>query len=265
MLYPDSFIRQPGDIDIYVDGGKDSVIKLLNSLNLLSKEDEDLVAYHHVHLEQHDNSDIMIEVHFLPSSGFYNPFSNKRLQNFLLEEVKYSQLCELGFYVPTMKFALAMQLAHIQGHFLEEGIGLRQIIDYYFLLKNSSQDDRNEISAMLDKFGVNTFTSALMYIFKEMFMLDESLMLCKPNEKKGKKLLNEILSYGNFGWFGHGNNYKNIHRSVYRKFHSFRFLTFYLHEFHWFLLYSVVYFIQRIPLRIKYKTWSLETVYLKSK
>ncbi|MBR3713103.1 MAG: nucleotidyltransferase family protein, partial [Bacteroidales bacterium] len=34
LLYPDQFIRQHGDIDIYVEGGKESVIELLKSMNL---------------------------------------------------------------------------------------------------------------------------------------------------------------------------------------------------------------------------------------
>ena len=259
MLYPDRFIRQPGDIDIYVEGGKDSVIKLLDSLGMLSKEEEDLMCYHHVHLEKQDG-DIVVEVHFRPSSGFFNPFTNKRLQTFLLDEVKSSCMNELGFYVPTMKFALAMQLAHIQRHFIDEGIGLRQITDYYLLLKNCTAEDRNAISEMLGKFGVKTFASALMYVLKELFMLDESLMLCAPDEKKGKKLYNEILNGGNFGWFRKDRKNGNLSRPLERKIHSMKLSSLYPRESHWYMLYSMGNFFSKLPQRIKYRSWSLQMI-----
>ena len=259
MLYPDRFIRQPGDIDIYVEGGKDSVIKLLDSLGMLSKDEEELMCYHHVHLEKQDG-DIVVEVHFRPSSGFFNPLTNKRLQTFLLEEVKSSCMNELGFYVPTMKFALAMQLAHIQRHFIDEGIGLRQITDYYLLLKNCTAEDRNAISEMLGKFGVKTFASALMYVLKELFMLDESLMLCAPDEKKGKKLYNEILNGGNFGWFRKDRKNGNLSRPLERKLHSMKLSSLYPRESHWYMLQCVGSFFAKLPQRIKYRTWSLQTI-----
>ena len=218
ILYLDQFVRQPGDIDIYVEGGKDSVIKLLDSMGLLSKEEEELMCYHHVHIEQQD-SDIVVEVHFRPSSGFYNPFCNKRLQKFLLKEVEASQLNELGFCVPTMKFALSMQIAHVQRHFIEEGIGLRQITDYCLLLKNSTPDDRAAISAMLGDFGMKRFSAALMYVLQSIYNLDESLMLCPPDEKLGKILLSAIIDGGNFGWFRANRKQGGFARPMERKIH----------------------------------------------
>ena len=264
MLYPDRFIRQPGDIDIYVEGGKDSVIKLLDSMGLLSKEEEELMCYHHVHIEQQD-SDIVVEVHFRPSSGFYNPFCNKRLQKFLLKEVEASQLNELGFCVPTMKFALAMQIAHVQRHFIEEGIGLRQITDYYLLLKNSTHDDRAAISAMLGGFGMKRFSTALMYVLKSIYNLDESLMLCPPDEKLGKILLSAIIDGGNFGWFRANRKQGGFSRPMERKIHSLKLSSLYPREIFWYGVQCTGNFFAKLPQRIKYRSWSLQSIKRESK
>ena len=264
LLYPDKYIRQPGDIDIYVDGGKDSVIKLLDSMDLLSKEEDELKCYHHVHIENRD-SDITVEVHFRPSSGFYNPIFNNRLQKFLLEEVKASQLNEQGFHVPTMKFALAMQLAHVQRHFIEEGIGLRQITDYYLLLKNCSPDDRAAISAMLGDFGLKRFSAALMYVLKSIYNLDESLMLCPPDEKRGEKLLSAIIDGGNFGWFRADRKEGNFAKPVQRKIRTLKHSTLFPREITWYYLQCTGNFFAKLPQRIKYRSWSLQSIKGKTK
>ncbi|MCI6081840.1 MAG: nucleotidyltransferase family protein, partial [Prevotella sp.] len=79
-LYPHPDERQPGDIDIWVEGGRDSVVKLLGDEGVL--DTKDTVSYHHAHLKKNANG-ISVEVHFRPSSGNYNPITNRRLQRFL--------------------------------------------------------------------------------------------------------------------------------------------------------------------------------------
>ncbi|MCR5454527.1 MAG: nucleotidyltransferase family protein [Bacteroidales bacterium] len=259
MLYPNTLSRNPGDIDIYVEGGKESVIKLLDSLGMLSKDDMEMISYHHLHLEQKQN-DIEVEVHFRPSSGVFNPFCNKRLQKYLMEEVAKSQLTEYGFYVPSMKFALAMQLAHIQRHCLTEGIGLRQITDYYILLNKCISDDRATTYQMLGKLGMERFAAALMYVLKEIYHLDESLMLCTPDVKRGKLLLDEIVGGGNFGWYRENRPTGNFTRPMERRIHQMKLSTLFPREMHWYYLYSVGNFFAKLPVRIKYRSWSLQSI-----
>ena len=91
----------------------------------------------------------MIEVHYKTSSGIFNPFANKRLQRFLEQEIERSEKVAEGFCVPSVKFTLVMQLAHIQHHFFKTGIGLKQLVDYYVLLQQVSDEERAEVSAML--------------------------------------------------------------------------------------------------------------------
>lgn len=47
----------------------------------------------------------------------------RRLQQWLEQEILHTTTVEQGFNVPSVRFALMMQLAHVQRHFLGGGIG----------------------------------------------------------------------------------------------------------------------------------------------
>ena len=196
-LYPDPNMRQAGDIDLWVDGGKKSVLALMQKMGYEIKE-KDLISEHHVHLHPVE-SDVTVEVHYRPSSGNLNPFSNAHLMRFLESEIQNVEKVPEGFNVPSIKFALAMQLSHIQRHFLAGGIGFKQLLDYYMLLLHSTESDRKEIASQLSRFGLAESAAALMWIMEYMFALDASKMLCKPDKRRGIKMLDEVYAGGNFG------------------------------------------------------------------
>lgn len=199
-LYPDAFIRQCGDVDIWVEGGRDSILDLLMRLNLLGSKDIDLPSYHHVHLLEPMDG-VEVEVHFRPSSGNRSPFTNARLQKFLAAELANAELAPEGFYVPSMKFALAMQLSHIQRHFLDGGVGLRQVVDYGVLLRRASDAERAELAANLRRFGLAHTAGALMWVLGRVLGLERELMPCKPDAWRGRWMLREVLDAGNFGFY----------------------------------------------------------------
>ena len=199
LLYPDPYIRQVGDIDLWVDGGRKSVCDLLKKLGY-EISDMDFGVSHHFHLYPVKNG-IPVEIHYRPCTGTWNFFTRKRVLRFLESEIQHVERVSDGFYVPTIKFALVMQLTHIQRHFVSDGVGFKQIIDYYILLKNSSEDERREISSKLSYFGLFKAGGALMWILGYVFGLDKSKMLCEPDEKRGKKMMAEIQNGGNFGTY----------------------------------------------------------------
>jgi hypothetical protein len=260
-LYPDMFCRQPGDIDIYVEGGKESVIKLIDKLGMLPPDlpEGALKAYHHVHLPENEKG-VSVEVHFRPSSGFHNKFYNNRLQQCLNENLKDIVLTPEGFYAPSMRFALLMQLAHIERHFMMEGIGLRQLNDYYFLLKKCDKDDREYVAERLKRFNLKRFTKALMWILNKIFLLEEEFMLCGMDEALGKKIMADIISGGNFGW----DNKKQISgawsRFVERRKRNWKMFSVNATEA---LPVELAYwkcFLKNMPRRIRYRTLSLENM-----
>ena len=93
---------------------------------------------------------------------------------------------------------------HILQHFYKGGIGLRQVIDYFYLLRKCKADGmtgqaKAEFRKTLKDFGMTKFASAIMYIMHHVLGIDKECLLLEPNEKEGKFLLNEVLLLGNFG------------------------------------------------------------------
>lgn len=191
-LYPEPKRRQTGDIDIWVDAPRDEVVNFLRSRYELGQ-----VVYHHCDVKMF--KDVEVEVHFTPS--WMNDFClNHRLQAYFdsCREREFSHF-ENGFCVSTVEFNAVYMMVHIFRHVLEEGIGLRQLLDYYFVLQNMEAVSRPQILEVLDSLGLKDFSRAVMYVLQKMFGLEERYMLCTPDAEKGRFLLDEISRSGNFG------------------------------------------------------------------
>lgn len=188
-LYPDPMRRNTGDIDIWVEGGIDMVVGYLREKGVTTWNHLD---YHHVQLKRNDKG-VIVEVHFRPSSGNYNPITNHRIQAYLENELKAQSLLYNGFYVPSKKFDLVMQLAHIQRHFLGGDVSMRQLVDYFFLLQSSTEEERHDVSAQLRRLGLKRVGGAVMWILVHVMLLDEQLILTEMDEKRGRWMLDDTL------------------------------------------------------------------------
>ena len=139
LLYPDPYMRTPGDIDIYLAGGRKRVMQYINKVC-----PNQVMRYHHVDFPVMKTA---IEVHFTPSYMFF-PIHNSRMQKWFKEvmDLQCSNVVTLpdGYgeiTVPTMNFNVIYILSHLYRHVFTEGIGLRQLIDYYFVLVKSEESD----------------------------------------------------------------------------------------------------------------------------
>lgn len=124
-FYQQPLRRQPGDIDLWVEGGRERVLKFLKDSYFGLGQ----VVIHHVDARIIDG--VETEIHFIPVYSC-NPFLHHRLQRFFRQHAdeQFSNIDkELGFAYPTLRFNAVYILAHIYMHFLYEGIGLRQIVD----------------------------------------------------------------------------------------------------------------------------------------
>lgn len=209
MLYPEAAPRTPGDIDIYVEGGKSEVLKVLRREELL--DEHDTPSYHHAHMKT-GKSGIIIEVHYRPSSGLSTPWRNRRFQRILNDEIKKSKMTDKGFRVPTATFNLLMQLAHIQRHFINSGIGLRQIIDFCYVIKNADAGDVERCSKLLQGLGMKRVAQAVMWIASELLGFTFHTRLAYPSQRWGEMLLAHIVNDGNFGQFAESEGYTFVHR-----------------------------------------------------
>ena len=134
LMYPNPYSRTPGDIDIWVEGGDKRVISFVRSISPHEK-----ACYHHIEFPSYKG--VEVEVHYRPS--FLLCFRhNRKLQKYYkrVKEEQFSHRVKLGeqgeIAIPTVGFNLIFQLTHIFSHLMNEGIGLRQLVDYYYVLCN---------------------------------------------------------------------------------------------------------------------------------
>ena len=221
LMYPNPYSRTPGDIDIWVEGGDKRVISFVRSISPHEK-----ACYHHIEFPSYKG--VEVEVHYRPS--FLLCFwHNRKLQKYY-ESVKDEQFSHRVMFgeqgeiaIPTAEFNLIFQLTHIYAHLMNEGIGLRQLLDYYYVLLHADIKNLAELQRNLKHFGLWKFAGAIMYIMQEVFGMPASRLIVPPNEKYGKFVLNEVLKAGNFGkhdernCFGRsklGHNLQRVYRDI---------------------------------------------------
>ena len=261
MLYPDPLSRQCGDIDLWVEGGRKSVLDLLKQKNLVAGVHSLMMLYaapHHVDLAPGPDG-IHVEIHFEPSSGNKDPFANRRMMRYLAGEIAKAGMSPGGFCVPSIRFALVMQLSHIQRHFISTGIGLRQIVDYYVLLQNSTEADRAEVAARLRAFGLIHMAGALMWVLGEKLGLERNRMLCRPDGFRGRWLLSKAFAGGNLGLYAVEER-GLVRRWIVRRWRLLRCLPFAPAEVFWTGVDFVVMQVRSIPVRIRLRKLSLDGV-----
>lgn len=261
-LYPDPGMRQCGDIDIWVEGGRAEIESLLLKKGMLHVPDSSVPrpeSSHHFHLPEPIDG-VEVEVHFRPSSGNQNPFSNARLQKFLESELENPVQTDAGFWSPSVRFALVMQLAHIQRHFLTSGIGFRQLVDYLVLLRCSSAADRDFVRSRLRCFGLNRTAGALMWVLQYRLGLPASQLLGKPHRGRGLRMVAQAFAGGNFGLFGKARNRNIVAWWVYNWAHPLRNFFFDPVEVFWIEARYWKRFVASIPLRVRLRKISIRDV-----
>ena len=83
---------------------------------------------------------VPVELHFFPCSMNY-PIYHARLQKWFRRNADLQSSHIVGLpdgagdiAIPTTAFNVVYQLTHLYHHFFDEGIGMRQIIDYYYVV-----------------------------------------------------------------------------------------------------------------------------------
>ena len=238
LMYPNPYARTPGDVDMWVNASREQIIDYAKK----HFEIGDDIRYHHLETTL---DGILVELHFFPCI-MNNPMYNRRLQAWFKRNTdwQYSNVVQLPdgageIVVPTAAFNIIYQLSHIYHHFFDEGIGMRQMIDYYYLLMslplnntdtllNHESDESDECleknnkntafgsktshpdgntkhktqnikQSTLRYLGLYDFAGAVMYVLHEVLGLPEERMIAPMDVKRGKLLLAEIMDGGNFG------------------------------------------------------------------
>ena len=199
LMYPDPYSRTPGDIDVWVNASREEITEYAKRhFNL-----EDDIRFHHLETTM---DGVPVELHFFPCS-MNNPIYHARLQKWFRRnaDLQCSHIVGLpdgagDIAIPTTAFNVIYQLTHLYHHFFDEGIGMRQIIDYYCVVNNDELlVIKDALQKELKHLGLWKFAGAVMYVLHEAFGLSEEKMIAPMDEKRGKLLLAEILNGGNFG------------------------------------------------------------------
>ena len=210
LMYGNPYSRNPGDVDVWVNASREVIMEYgRRNFDL-----EDDIRYQHLETTM---DGVPVELHFMPCV-MNNPIYNARLQKWFRRnaDLQCSNVVELPdgageIAVPTTAFNVVYQLCHLYHHFFDEGIGMRQVVDYYYVLVKSEEGRVKNCTATEGKANVTSlqrelkylglwkFAGAVMYVLHVVLGLPEERMIRSMDVKRGELLLSEILNGGNFG------------------------------------------------------------------
>ena len=133
LMYPNPYSRTPGDIDVWIDASRERIMEYAQKKFELGDD---------IRLQHLETSldGVPVELHFFPCS-MNNPIYHARLQKWFRRnaDLQCSHIVGLpdgagDIAIPTTAFNVVYQLTHLYHHFFDEGIGMRQIIDYYYVV-----------------------------------------------------------------------------------------------------------------------------------
>ena len=234
-LYPKPELRTPGDIDIWLPDGREKVTKFIKD-----RKPEAEVLFHHIHLIEKDGMDV--EIHNVPTL-MYNPFTHRIMMKLFKRWKDMGQETDLPdgagkVVTPCDEMNRIYMLAHKYRHLFTEGIGLKQVIDYLFLMKKGfNEEERLKTVNILKELKMTRFCSAVMYILVDVLGMKRKHLIMEPDKAAGKRLLDEIMIGGNFGIYDEriDREVKNdsIQSFLMRNKRNMRFITDYPHEVLW--------------------------------
>lgn len=202
-------LRVCGDVDAWI-WPKEKILHPVKSIIDYCQRRNILLSLCHLHAEVKPINGVPIEIHFRPS--FLNaPWRNRNFQRVFKAAVfDNAKIDDVGVVKKLrVDYDLVFQMNHIYRHLLDEGVGLRQVFDFYVLLKDYNKErivskelmGKEEIMKIISSCGMKRFATALMYVLKDLFHVGNDELICGISEKDGLFLLYEIVMAGNFGHY----------------------------------------------------------------
>lgn len=200
MMYLNPLRRCSGDIDVWLNTDEDTACQYVKKLYPDAE-----VSYKHIHFPIFE--DAPVDVHVTPLK-FYSGHYLNRLERWIEGKKKeqFEQRISLSdsnrdVSVPTRQFNAVYQLGHMLIHLFDEGLGLRQVVDYYNVLKglDISEKEREELVSTVKALGMCRFARAIMWVESSVLGLPVERCFVEPDARRGKQLLEDILEGGNFG------------------------------------------------------------------
>lgn len=247
MMYPYPLRRSSGDIDVWTQGKSiKETIQFAHEKNPKGK-----ACYHHVDYGLF--KDMEVELHYRPTF-MNNLVGNRRLQRWIIdhENEQFKHFVELpnGGHIaaPSWDFNVVFQLSHIYRHVIQGGIGLRQIIDYYYLLKSDDRSKKEDMIETLRFLGLCEIAGAVMWVLKDVLGMKEDYLIAPTDEKRGRFFYEEIMQGGNFGHYDKRVRHSNsaLQRNLNRLKQDIRLVRFFPSECLWEPVFRIYHFFWRL-------------------
>ena len=198
LLYPKPLRRHSGDIDIWLKGERKDIYKYVKTIKKDAKS-----SYHQIKFTLKGGT--LLEVHYTPSVS-YNPFINSRLQKWFEKQhaLQIQNTISINsenqtISVPTSEFNAVYMLHHSLRHLLSERLSMKQVIDYFYVLNNLSNNSNTTASSFtqiqkeIDDLGMTKFSASLSWIMWIVLGLPKEKLITHPHEKSGQKLIRHII------------------------------------------------------------------------
>ncbi|SRR5574344_39082 len=225
--YHDPTLRCCGDIDLYIGlENYDSACKIAKQFGEEKESIESTKHYHFMH------NGVAIELHRiaeqLPGRRYNNSFQKWTKEMLTADSCRRLKFAEADVLVPPADFEVLYIFNHAFHHFLNGGVGLRQLCDWTLALdKYNGIIDLQMLENNLNKFGLmrgwklfGCIATDVIGLPKDKFPFYDSSYL-----SKSEKVLNMIFNEGNFGFHapergkrpdgyiaGKWHTFKNTHR-----------------------------------------------------
>lgn len=210
QLYSDHLrsLRQSGDIDILVDTDRITAIRYAQGL-------QGQVDWDYKHLHLHVFPDTEVEMHYRPEY-LANLSHNRKLQKWFSvnQEHAFGRKMKIGagdITTPDTAFNSLYVLIHIYNHNFRAGVGLRQLMDFFFVISERvmTDDEKKDLRLMLSELGMEKYASGIMWIMCVVFGMKEEYLVCPVNEDEGRYILDGVMIGGNMGQ-GYNHSDKNL-------------------------------------------------------
>lgn len=182
-LYPEPLHRECGDIDLYAfDGRRKELDRMIVGMGGTLKHD----SVKHSELQLRN---VIIENHNYFVHRYFSDRA-KKMNATLIECAHNAEpfISNKPLYFPNREFDLLFVLYHAANHFKFEGISLRHVIDWCFVVQRAEYN-----VAALNDYGLQDFSAVLCRIGKECLGFDMPDDVCSCQDEIYNRVLNDIV------------------------------------------------------------------------
>ena len=202
QYYPIPESRTSGDVDFYV------FRQYQEKANNLLKEKVDIEDTHNLRHVEFTSNSIPFEMHY--HTATFAGSSRQKYWDGMIDELSavldIVNIKNVSIPVlPPTVYAIYL-FTHIYRHFLKDGIGLRQFIDWMMFFEAKHKEIVvPELTAKLNKLGLLRAFKAFGAILTEVLGMDAACLpysLTESDKRYVDKIMTIVLRYGNFGKYG---------------------------------------------------------------